>query len=224
MGYCPNCGNWVDEGDTCGFCGGSGSYSYNRNDDDSLKVRNEADQKINRAKYIINSEMSYDNANLRNAMNILDETKDTIDKCLRGGRVREETSLRSLKMEIDGLKEKIRMEMSRNENRDSQTKKQNDFPDYPKEKLITITATEFFNHPKFYKGMRLKLIKEPDNPYDKDAIGVYSGSNKIGYVANSQKTCCSFTSLASELKHLPDVSYVEYLYSYDVRHQIALLL
>ena len=26
MGVCPNCGSWVDEGDVCGCCGGSGSY------------------------------------------------------------------------------------------------------------------------------------------------------------------------------------------------------
>ena len=27
MGVCPNCGNWVDDGDICQSCGGSGSYS-----------------------------------------------------------------------------------------------------------------------------------------------------------------------------------------------------
>lgn len=34
MGVCPNCGSWVDEGDVCGCCGGSGSYSYE--DDDEI--------------------------------------------------------------------------------------------------------------------------------------------------------------------------------------------
>lgn len=32
--------------------------------------------------------------------------------------------------------------------------------------------------------MKLKLVKEPDNSYDKDAIAVYIGSDKVGYVAN----------------------------------------
>ena len=34
MGVCPNCGSWVDEGDVCGCCGGSGSYSYEDDDDE----------------------------------------------------------------------------------------------------------------------------------------------------------------------------------------------
>jgi len=36
------------------------------------------------------------------------------------------------------------------------------------------------------KGMKVKLEKEPDNEYDKEAIKVtYEGIGKIGYVANS---------------------------------------
>ena len=107
---------------------------------------------------------------------------------------------------------------------DSQAKELQELYNYPKEKLITITGTEFFNNPKLVKGMRLKLVKEPDNKYDGDAIAVYSGSRKIGYVANSQKTGCSFTLMASQLKFLPDVSYAEYLYFYNGTRHIALMI
>lgn len=31
MGICPNCGNWVDEGDICGFCGGGSGSSRDPN-------------------------------------------------------------------------------------------------------------------------------------------------------------------------------------------------
>lgn len=34
MGICPNCGSWVDEGDICMSCGGSGSYSSKYDDED----------------------------------------------------------------------------------------------------------------------------------------------------------------------------------------------
>ncbi len=38
-------------------------------------------------------------------------------------------------------------------------------------------------------NMKLKLVKEPDNPYDREAIRVdYKGLGTIGYVANSIKT------------------------------------
>ena len=39
------------------------------------------------------------------------------------------------------------------------------------------------------KGMKVKLIKEPDNEYDSEAIRVeLKGMGKIGYVANSPHT------------------------------------
>lgn len=39
------------------------------------------------------------------------------------------------------------------------------------------------------KGMKVKLIKEPDNEYDKEAIQVkVKGLGKVGYVANSPYT------------------------------------
>lgn len=39
------------------------------------------------------------------------------------------------------------------------------------------------------KGMKVKLVKEPDNKYDKEAIQVkIKGLGKVGYVANSPFT------------------------------------
>ena len=39
------------------------------------------------------------------------------------------------------------------------------------------------------KGMKVKLVKEPDNEYDQEAIQVkIKGLGKVGYVANSSYT------------------------------------
>ena len=47
MGFCPNCGNWVDEGDVCGCCGGAGSYGYESDDDEpDLSRGNQSRSKI----------------------------------------------------------------------------------------------------------------------------------------------------------------------------------
>ena len=48
--------------------------------------------------------------------------------------------------------------------------------------------------------MPLKLVKEPDNEHDKDAIAVYAKDEKIGYVANNLYTKFELTSSASELQ------------------------
>lgn len=55
---------------------------------------------------------------------------------------------------------------------------------------ITITGTNFRYGTEFLKkGTTVKLIKEPDNEYDKEAIKVeLKPFGKIGYVANSTKT------------------------------------
>ena len=107
---------------------------------------------------------------------------------------------------------------------DSHAKELQELQNYPKEKLITIIGTEFYNNPKLVKGMGLKLIRGPDNQYDEDAIAVYSGISKIGYVANSQKTGCWFTLLASQLEYLPDVSYAEYHQYYNGTCHITLMI
>ncbi len=56
--------------------------------------------------------------------------------------------------------------------------------------LVTITGLNYRYGSEFLKkGMELKLIKEPDNEYDKEAIKVeYKGLGTIGYVANSTRT------------------------------------
>jgi hypothetical protein len=55
---------------------------------------------------------------------------------------------------------------------------------------FTVTGTDFCYGTDFLKkGMKVKLVKEPDNRYDKEAIQVkLKGLGRIGYVANSTKT------------------------------------
>ena len=56
--------------------------------------------------------------------------------------------------------------------------------------FITLTGTKhYFGNDFLEKGMKIRLEKEPDNEYDKEAIKVtYEGLGKIGYVANSTYT------------------------------------
>lgn len=55
---------------------------------------------------------------------------------------------------------------------------------------FTITGTNYCYGTDFAeKGMSVKMIKEADNEYDKEAIRVeVDGLGKIGYVANSYRT------------------------------------
>lgn len=55
---------------------------------------------------------------------------------------------------------------------------------------FTITGTNHWYGQEFIKPqMKVKLIKEPDNVYDKEAIKVeMEGIGQIGYVANSPYT------------------------------------
>ena len=55
---------------------------------------------------------------------------------------------------------------------------------------FTLTGTDYYHGKDYLKnGMRIKLIKEPDNPYDSEAIRVEMAPlSKIGYVANSTRT------------------------------------
>ena len=55
---------------------------------------------------------------------------------------------------------------------------------------FTLTGTKYYFGKDFLEpGMKVKLIKEPDNEYDADAIRVeVEGLGKCGYVANSHHT------------------------------------
>ena len=59
-----------------------------------------------------------------------------------------------------------------------------------KKMYFTITGTKHYHGQTFMKkGMTVRLVKEPDNVYDKEAIKVMmKGLDKIGYVANSPYT------------------------------------
>ncbi len=56
--------------------------------------------------------------------------------------------------------------------------------------FITLTGTKYYHGNEFLEpGMKVKLIKEPDNEHDKEAIKVsMEGIGDIGHVANSPYT------------------------------------
>ncbi len=55
---------------------------------------------------------------------------------------------------------------------------------------FTIAGANHYYGTEFLKkGMEVKLVKEPDNEYDREAIKItLEGLGKIGYVANSPYT------------------------------------
>ena len=55
---------------------------------------------------------------------------------------------------------------------------------------FTITGTNYYMGKSFFeKDMFVKLVKEPDNEYDREAIKAeIPGLGKVGYVANSPYT------------------------------------
>ena len=91
---------------------------------------------------------------------------------------------------------------------------------------ITIAGTQFRYGSEFLeKGMTVKLIKEPDNEYDKEAIRVeLKPIGAIGYVANSVKTVIGTCSSAGRVyDHIGDTAKAEILYVTD-RGVIAFIM
>lgn len=78
--------------------------------------------------------------------------------------------------------------------------------------FITLTGTKhYFGNDFLEKGMKIRLEKEPDNEYDKEAIKVtYEGLGKIGYVANSSYTVIGESMSAGRLyDKIGDVAYAK---------------
>lgn len=66
---------------------------------------------------------------------------------------------------------------------------------------FTLTGTKYYHGNEFLKpGMKLKLEKEPDNKYDKEAIVVKMvGLDVVGHVANSANTVIGESMSAGRL-------------------------
>ncbi len=73
--------------------------------------------------------------------------------------------------------------------------------------FITITGYKFYSGIKPFKvGAKLKIIKEPDNIHDPEAIAVYDPVlDKVGFVSNSVHTTVKGTMSAGRLHtKIPD--------------------
>lgn len=70
-----------------------------------------------------------------------------------------------------------------------------------REKYITITGmNHYYGFKPFSVEKKIRCVKEPDNPFDDEAIKVVMREiGTIGYVANSPHTCARGTMSAGRL-------------------------
>lgn len=70
--------------------------------------------------------------------------------------------------------------------------------------VITITGTCHYHGQEFITpGMKIRLVKDPDNEYDREAIRAeLKGLGKIGYVANSPYTVIGESKSAGRMYDL----------------------
>lgn len=90
--------------------------------------------------------------------------------------------------------------------------------------FVTITGLNHYYGKKPYEiGRIIKLIKEPDNEYDKEAIAAFLPFiDKIGYVANSTNTVYDGTISAGRLyDKIDDYTYGRVMF---VTHSSAIVL
>ena len=283
MGICPNCGSWVDDGDICMNCGGSGSYSYGHDDDsdeieinptyskrdeyankawnyymdfkdedalyyinlaldlddkhsnnwnkkaiilESFKRYEESEKCYNRSLELAKQDVVYDNKArmlLDWSHQLLDESKELpngLNK-LKEAENKIVKAINALSGDSDeDINKYLRMRDSINFYIDYEKKFQDNLEtlkQYDKSELFTITGRQFYrNKINLTLGLPLKLVKEPDNEFDKDAIAVYAQDEKIGYVANNDYTKYKLTSSASELQDkIEDTAKGSYLFYLD---------
>ena len=283
MGICPNCGSWVDDGDICMNCGGSGSYSYGYDDDpdeievnptyskrdeyankawnyymefqdedalyyinlaldldnrhsgnwnkkaiilESLKRYGESEECYNRSLELSKSNVVYDNKArmlLAWSHQLLEESKELPNGLskLKEAEKKIVNAMNTLSADSDeDIDKYLRMKDSINFYIDYENKFQSNLEtlkQYDKSELFTITGRQFYrNNIDLTPGLPLKLVKEPDNEFDKDAIAVYAQDEKIGYVANNDYTKSKLTSSASELQDkIEDTAQGNYLFYLD---------
>ena len=91
-----------------------------------------------------------------------------------------------------------------------------------RENLIVITGSYYYGDIDFEIGMPFTLFRDYLNEFDSDAIAVYHGCDKIGYVANSLDTTCEMCTSASDLA-IPFSANAEYLMHYKGQYHIARL-
>ena len=81
---------------------------------------------------------------------------------------------------------------------------------------FTITGTRYYHGQEFLeKDMQVRLVKEPDNAFDNEAIKVeLEGLGQIGHVANSPRTVLGESYSAGRLyDKIRDTAYGRVLYS-----------
>lgn len=91
---------------------------------------------------------------------------------------------------------------------------------------FTITGTHhYFGNEFIEPDMKVKLVKEPDNEYDKEAIKVeMEGLGKIGYVANSTYSVLGDSMSAGRIyDRIADVAYgvVKYVLPQGILCELA---
>lgn len=90
--------------------------------------------------------------------------------------------------------------------------------------FVTITGlNHYYGKKPFEIGRIIKLVKEPDNEYDKEAIAAFLPFiDKIGYVANSTNTVYDGTISAGRLyDKIEDYAYGKIMF---VTHSSAIVL